>query len=96
MRNVKDLSKTSGTYTNAIELHYAEFTKCFEDKNCDIETFKRVVLDAVKDTKKTSAQINFVNRVNASKNKIDLMFFVTNSNMRGSGLGANINDKFNM
>lgn len=93
--NVKDLSNTKGTYTKCLDTRmqdiYAEYGKA----TCTAESLKLFVKGVVKPAFDTEAKRNFLLQLDRQKSKDGIVMFVSNALMRGSGLGANINDKFN-
>ena len=93
MRNKKDyntpftknLENVQGTYTNALIQHNDELAKAADDRSVDTETFRQMILDAVKDAKDTAACRDFRYNVNTIKSKSQLIFYVWNALYKGQG-----------
>lgn len=85
----KNLENVKGTYTNALNEHNAELTKAADDRSVDTETFRQMILDAVKDAKDTAACRDFRNNVSTIKSKTSLIFYVWNAMYKGKGYSIN-------
>lgn len=92
MAQVKDLSKTKGTYTKVLEDNMESINSNYITMN--FMTFKSYIVSLVNQANDTNARANFLWNIERKRNKTELMFLITNAWLRGQGLGTNINDKF--
>lgn len=92
MAQVKDLSKTKGTYTKVLEDNMESINSNYATMN--FMAFKSYIVNLVNQANDTNARANFLWNIERKRNKTELMFLITNAWLRGQGLGTNINDKF--
>ena len=106
MKNNKprDLSQTNGTYTKLLNENIQTIYDNYNNRSISVEQFKQKVIKIIESAHDTPAKIvssnksntNFLLSLNKQKTKNNVLFFVSNSWLRGCGLSSNINDKFNV
>ena len=98
MKNNKprDLSQTNGTYTKLLNENIQTIYNDYNNISISVEQFKQKVIKIIESAHDTPAKRNFLLSLNKQKTKNNVLFFVSNSWLRGCGLSSNINDKFNV
>ena len=98
MKNNKprDLSHTTGTYTKLLNENIQTFYDDYNNRSVSVEQLKQKVIKIIESANDTPAKRNFLLSLSKQKTKDNVLFFVSNSWLRGCGLSSNINDKFNV
>ena len=98
MKNNKprDLSQTNGTYTKLLNENIQTIYDNYNNRSISVEQFKQNVIKIIESAHDTPAKRNFLSSLDKQKTKNNILFFVSNSWLRGCGLSSNINDKFNV
>ena len=98
MKNNKprDLSHTNGTYTKLLNENIQTIYDNYNNRSISVEQFKQNVIKIIESAHDTPAKRNFLLSLDNQKTKNNVLFFVSNSWLRGCGLSSNINDKFNV
>ena len=98
MKNNKprDLSQTTGTYTKLLNENIQTIYDDYNNRTVSVEQLKQKVVKIIESAYDTPAKRNFLLSLNKQKTKDNVVFFVSNSWLRGCGLSSNVNDKFNV
>ena len=98
MKNNKprDLSHTNGTYTKLLNENIQTIYDNYNNRSISVEQFKQKVIKIIESAHDTPAKRNFLLSLDKQKTKNNVLFFVSNSWLRGCGLSSNPNDKFNV
>lgn len=79
----KDISNIESTITWT--LTHKPLNELFEDTTRSLNEKKEVIVSWVCETKDTAGRKKMINKINTSKNENDLMFYIYNSIMSGTG-----------
>lgn len=83
----KDLTQVDGTYSKLITDNIQAIYDAYNTKNAN--DFKAFVLAIIAPAKDTEAKRTFVLNMTRKYNKTDMLFYVNDAQLCGSGLGVN-------
>ena len=84
----RDLSNVAGTYTSELSAHINEINSKFEDKSIDTNAYRNYILEIIKPAHDTPAKRKFMLNLSRKHNKCEILFYVSNAWLNGSGLGT--------
>lgn len=90
----RDLSETKGTYSKCLGDGMQKINAAYADGSVGEEEFRSLILSVVSEANDTIALRNFVDNVKAKHGKTQLVEYVYNAYMRGSGMGVRLDDEF--
>jgi hypothetical protein len=82
----KDLSNAEGSYTKCIGDNIALINDLGTDYTVDLQTYIKRIIELIKDAHDTPAKRKFVTTLQAQRNKMNAMLYVSNAYMKGIGL----------